>query len=84
MNFDVTAEQRSVELGKTPVQTRDLIKQMECGRTMSRDPGTNDIQIKSYIRVKGRCWTDVISHGKINVSSVRVVKERRASRLTSE
>lgn len=41
MNFDVKVEQRShinfgVEIGKTPVQTRYLLKQMDCWRTVSR------------------------------------------------
>jgi hypothetical protein len=40
-----------VELGKSPVQTRDLLKQTKCGRTIlaalraSVYPGTNDLQI---------------------------------------
>jgi hypothetical protein len=37
-----------VELGKTPVQTKDLLKQTKCGRTVLRAliyPVTNDLQI---------------------------------------
>lgn len=41
MNFDVKAEQRSyikfcVELGRTPVQTKNMLKQTQCGRNVSR------------------------------------------------
>lgn len=41
MNFDVKAEQRSyikfcVELGRTPVQTKNMLKQTQCGRNISR------------------------------------------------
>lgn len=41
MNFDVKAKQRSyikfwVQLGRTPVQTTNLLKQAQCGRNVSR------------------------------------------------
>jgi hypothetical protein len=78
----VILHQFCVELDKTPVQTRDLVKQTGCAKTVSRTlvyPGTNDLEIKWNTRVKERCWMAVSYHGKINVANVRVVKERHTS-----